>query len=274
MRITARRLALGEGLAAAVPEMDVVAETSVAHPAAPIALAVETAERPQLLSLLLGGRLKPTAGEVLVDGSSDTAELRRRVALVDTPGTSEPSPGVALRTVVAEELAFAGTPSSRRATDAVLTQHGLADHARTPLRAVPAAPRIRLLSELALLRDGVEALVITSPERHGGDPRGWFGEVRQIAERGVLTIVVTDEATAALLRAAGAGDGSAPAADAEADPEPEPTAPAPAPAPAPAASTTPEALPASPTADDEAGSTATASATADPAAARPAAQEH
>ena len=71
--------------------------------------------------------------------------------------------------------------------------------AKVPVRSLPPAARIRLFCELTLLREGVEALVLTSPERHGGDPAAWSPTLTAIAERGVTVIVVTDLPTSELL---------------------------------------------------------------------------
>lgn len=173
-------------------------------PGAPVVIAVETDERPKLVSLLIGGRARTTAGAVRVDGIEDAAELRRRVALVDTPFASEPNPTVALRTAVAEELAFAGLPSGRRAVLGLLERHGLSDVAARSIVLLHTADRIRLLAELAVLRPGVDALVVTSPERHGGDPSAWFPALAEIAARGIAVAIVTDLATADILIPLGA----------------------------------------------------------------------
>ena len=176
---------------------------------------VETDERPKTLSLLVGGRVRATAGEVLLDGQPDASALRRAVALVDTPFASEPSPTVSLATAVAEELAFAGRPSGRRAVAEVLRACGLEGRARDRVEATPTAERLKLLCELALLRPGIEALVITSPERHGGDPALWFPVLARIAQRDVAVLVVTDTPTERAL----VGLGAASASDLPAVPE-------------------------------------------------------
>ena len=193
--------AIGRGLSAAVPAL-----TLAVTPGAPTVIAVETDERPMLVSMLLGGRLRPDTGRVLVNGLNDLDTLRLRTALVDTPVVSEPTAGVSLAAVIAEELSFSGAPSSRRAVKAFLGSHGLAEYASIPMRTLPTADRIRLFCELALLRRGVDSLIITSPERHGGDSRGWYPGVAAIAERGITVAIVTDAATASTLVALGARD--------------------------------------------------------------------
>lgn len=191
--------AIGTGLAAALPPLSLTLE-----PGVPTVVAVETDERPMVLSLVLGGRLNLSGGRILVDGAEDDTELRRRVALVDTPFASEPSPGVALSVTVAEELAFAGLPSGSRAVRAFLEGHELAPFASVATRALPSTARVLLLSELAALRPGVAALVVTSPERHGGDPAAWYASLSAVAERGLIVVIVTDSATSALLGRLGA----------------------------------------------------------------------
>ena len=185
MQITLTDAAIGSGLGAPVPPLTLDAGPGVTL------LAVETAERPMLVSMLLGGRLRAASGSVDTDSA--------RVALVDTPVVAEPVPGVSLMSVVTEEFSFAGRSASRGAVRAFLEQHELLGYAKVPVRALPPADRVRLFSELALLRDGVEALVVTSPERHGGNPADWFGTLTAIGERGITVIVVTDLPTAELL---------------------------------------------------------------------------
>ena len=185
--------AIGSGLAAALPALTLTiaaGEVTV--------VPVETDERPMVLSLLLGGRLAQTAGAVTPAAS----ERRDHVALVDTPFTSEPSPGVTLSVVVAEELSFARRASGRRAVRAFLESHGLAEYASVPMRSLPSTARVLLLCELAAQRPGVDVLVVTSPERHGGDPAEWLPALQALARRGLAVAIITDSATSRLLKAA------------------------------------------------------------------------
>lgn len=215
MDIYADGISVGTGAGAEVPPM-----TLLATPGPPSVVRAETAERPALISMLITGRLRPDAGAVQVDGRADIDELRKRSALVDTPSVAEPAAGTTVGTVVAEELAFAARPASRSAVRAVLAEHGLAGREKLRFRALPTVDRIRLLSELALLRREVAAIVVTSPERHGGSPSDWYGVLAGIAERGVTVVIVTDAVTAAILALFGA-------VDAAADPSPATSTPAP-----------------------------------------------
>lgn len=224
MRIELDAVAIGTGLGAEVPPL-----TLWAGPGVPTVVRVETAERPMLVSMLLGGRIRAESGMIRVDDRADLPALRRHTALVDTPIAAEPVAGVGLSTVVAEELTFAGLPAGRRVVRSFLEQHELLRFARVPMRALPANDRVRLLSELALVRPGVRAIILTSPERHGGEPEGWYPALRQIASRGITVVVVTDAVTADLLLGLGARDATVrpePATTLEAAPitaEPEPS---------------------------------------------------
>ena len=207
MIITLEQATVGHGLAADVPALSLTAA-----PGVPTVVAVETDERPMLVSMLLGGRLKPDSGRVLIDGVDAAAELRARTALIDTPFVVEPSPGISLARVVAEEFSFNGMSPSTRAVRAFLTQHGLAEYEKIAIRSLPPVERVRLFSQLALLRPGVEGIIITSPERHGGNAAEWYDYLANAAaDRGVTVVIVTDFATAASLITLGARDALAPA---------------------------------------------------------------
>jgi len=201
MKITLDAVTIGTGLGAAVPPL-----TLTLSEGEPQVVAVETDERPLLVSMLIGGRFQQDAGRILIDGAEDAERLRRAVALVDTPFVAEPPAGISLAAVVAEEFSFSDRPTSARAVRAFLETHGLADYAKLPLRALPPIDRVRLFSELALLRPGVGALVVTSPERHGADPTGWYNELTAIASRGIAVVIVTDNTTRDILISLGARD--------------------------------------------------------------------
>ena len=70
------------------------------------------------------------------------------------------------------------------------------------MRSLPATARVLLLCELAAQRPGVDVLVVTSPERHGGDPAEWYSTLTSMAERGLTVAIITDTATSRLLKAA------------------------------------------------------------------------
>ena len=162
----------------------------------------ETEQRPTVLGLLASGRMRPDAGTVTIDGRADAAAIRRAVALVDAPAVSDPAPDVTVAGVAAEELMFAGVPSNPVSVARWLDDLGLRDVARLPIANVDPAVRIRLLTELAILRDGVEGLVLVSPDRHGGDPIEWWELARRLADRGFAVLVVAGDASAAAIGAA------------------------------------------------------------------------
>ncbi|MFS2075062.1 hypothetical protein [Curtobacterium sp. CT11-133] len=192
MTLELDHVGIGDEPRAALPVV-----SAVAAPGRPGVVAVETEQAPVLASLVAGGRMRPETGRVLLDGHDDAAAVRRTFALVDTPGIAEPFPVMSLKRIVREELAFAGQRPSREHVDTVLDELGLRDYADTHVQRVPTDVRVRLLVELALLRDGVTGLVVTSPERHGGAVEGWFAVVRDVARRGVTVVLVTSKAAAA-----------------------------------------------------------------------------
>lgn len=178
----------------ALPETSLSVETGHAR-----FVLAETELRPTVLGLIASGRMRPDTGDVRIDGAPDAGELRRRVALVDAPEVSDPHPGVALAAVVAEELMFAGLPAAPRHARRWLTQIGFGDLAGRPIGTVKPSVRVRILAELAVLRDDVEGFVLVAPDRHGGRPEGWWRIAVEFAERGFAVLVIVGGSAAAVI---------------------------------------------------------------------------
>lgn len=191
MRLTLEAIGIGDGPGAALPPTSATATTAV-----PGVAAVETEGAPTLASLIAGGRMAPETGRVLLDGVDDPARIRELFALVDTPTVAEPFADLTVLTVVQEELVLADQRGNRENARLFLDAIGLPEHEHTVIRALPTEARVRLLTELAVLRPGVEGLVLTSPERHGGDTEAWFRVVADLAGRGFTVLVVTGVAAA------------------------------------------------------------------------------
>jgi hypothetical protein len=191
----------------------------------------ETEQRPTVLGLIASGRMRPETGRVTLDGSENAKALRRRIALVDAPDVSDPHADISLAGVVGEELMFAGLGATPLHARRWLSQLGYSELASTPIGNIDPAARVRILCELAVLRDGTEGVVLVSPDRHGGTPDGWWRIAREFAERGfAMLVIVGGSAAVALERMEelGAINASGPVdVDTEAlrqaqEPEPEP----------------------------------------------------
>jgi hypothetical protein len=152
-----------------------------------------------VLGLIASGRMRPDTGTVRIDGSSDNRMLRRRVALVDAPDVNDPHPDVAVAGVVGEELMFAGRGATPLHARSWLKHTGYPELAGVPFSTVPTAARVRILCELAVLREGVEGLVLVHPDRHGGRPESWWPVVQEFAERGLAMLVIVGGAAAAAI---------------------------------------------------------------------------
>jgi hypothetical protein len=225
MRIVVDAVSKGKG---GIP----LPETSLVFESGRVTVAVaETGDHPTVLSLVASGRMVPDSGSVTLDGIADAALVRERIALVDAPEVSDPAADLLLRSVVTEELMYAGRSTSRDTVAAVIEQAGGAAYAGLRMGDVPAAVRVRVLAELAAFRRGVRALVITSPDRHGGDPREWLAVAADLAARDFAVLVVCGAASAEIvgpLLPALPADSEEPAAEYApahaAAPEPQPTA--------------------------------------------------
>ncbi|MEZ3157997.1 hypothetical protein AB1K56_13825 [Microbacterium sp. BWR-S6Y] len=187
MKIVVDAVAKGRS---ALPETTTAYETGTAT-----LVVAETEQRPTVLGLVASGRMKIDAGTVTIDGRADRGAIRRRVALVDAPIVSEPEPNVTVTGVVAEELMFAGHAPTPFAAARWLEQIGLDSIASLPVGNIDPAARVRLLLELAALRTGVEGLVLVAPDRHGGEPLGWWRIAREFAERGYAVLVIAGRAS-------------------------------------------------------------------------------
>lgn len=159
----------------------------------------ETEQRPTVLGLIASGRMRPDNGIVTLDGSRATRSLRQKTALIDAPDVSDPPPNISTVGMVGEELMFAGRRADPISARRFLDEHDLRAYSRVPIGDVPATDRIRMLLELAVLRPGVEGLVLVSPDRHGGDPRAWWTLAQEFAARGHAVLVIAGQAAANLL---------------------------------------------------------------------------
>lgn len=222
MKIELRDVAKGPSRARALDPTSTAFETGSA-----VLVEAETEQRPTVLGLIASGRMKPDSGTVLLDGRADTRAIRIRTALVDAPEVCDPAPDVTVYGLVEEELMFAGRAANLLSARRWLDDNGFAGIGRMPIAAVAPRVRISLLLELTALRSRVEAIVLVSPDRHGGDPREWWGIAHDFAARGYAVLVIAGIASAMVLREAdlalpestdaAADDAAAsPAADAEA----------------------------------------------------------
>lgn len=234
MRIALHEVSKGRG-GQALPPLSLEFHTGAVR----YALA-ETEQRPTVLGLIASGRMRPDTGRVTIDGAPNPKDIRRRVALVDAPDASDPHADIALAGVVGEELMFAGLGATPLHARRWLAHLGFQELASVPIGAVDPAARVRILCELAVLREGVDGIVLVSPDRHGGSPDGWWRIAGEFADRGyALLVIVGGSAAVALerMQELGAVNASgpveplvlaAPATEPEPEPEPEPQ-PAPTP---------------------------------------------
>ncbi|MGO4598087.1 hypothetical protein [Terrabacter sp. 2RAF25] len=117
------------------------------------------------LALAIGGRVDLLTGSVSIGGSTDRAHLQLRTRLVDVPDVTAPEDALPLRAVVAEELALAERPSSRKDVAAFLRERGLAELGGRRWESLSAGLRTSLLLELGAWHPQVR--VSSSPARTG-----------------------------------------------------------------------------------------------------------
>ncbi|NNU26085.1 hypothetical protein [Isoptericola sediminis] len=142
------------------------------------------------LALVATGRFVPSAGTVRLDGAEATsARLRRISAVVDVPGLNDPDDALTLADVVAEGLALAGRRSWPRDVARWLDAHGLTPDRGRRVDQLPGAVRTAVLAGLAVADPEVRFVVLTLPDRHGGDPADWWDLARSLAVGGTGVLV-------------------------------------------------------------------------------------
>jgi hypothetical protein len=152
------------------------------------------------LALAIGGRVDLLGGSISIGGSSYRSHLQLRTRLVDVPDVTAPEDSLPLRAVVAEELALAERPSSRKDVAIFLADRDLTALAARRWESLPPGLRTRLLLELGSWHPQVRVLVLAGPDRHGGDPYEWFEAARAVAEGGLTVVVLCSPAIATTLR--------------------------------------------------------------------------
>ena len=122
---------------------------------------------------------------------------------------SDPHPDITVAGVVGEELMFAGRGATPLHARRWLGRVGYQELASVPIGSVDPAARVRILCELAVLREGVEGIVLVAPDRHGGSPDGWWRIAAEFADRGYAMLVIVGGSAATLSSGASAA-GSGP----------------------------------------------------------------
>ncbi|MFI2295587.1 hypothetical protein [Isoptericola sp. NPDC019571] len=142
------------------------------------------------LALVATGRFVPSSGTVRLDGAVvPPPALRARTAVVDVPGISEPDDALSLADVVAEGLALAGRRSLPRDVTRWLEERALTEDRGRRVDQLPGVVRTAVLAALATENPDVRFVVLTLPDRHGGEPSGWWETARTLAASGLGVLV-------------------------------------------------------------------------------------
>ncbi len=142
------------------------------------------------LALVATGRFVPSSGTVRLDGAAVPPSVpRARTAVVDVPGISEPDDALSLADVVAEGLALAGRRSLPRDVTRWLEERALTEDRGRRVDQLPGVVRTAVLAALATENPDVRFVVLTLPDRHGGEPSGWWETARTLAASGLGVLV-------------------------------------------------------------------------------------
>lgn len=126
-------------------------------------------------ALALTGRMKPSSGSVALGHDGSMASLRRRSALVDSPGVNAPERHLTVRSLTSEDLALVPFKFRDRTRPTEwLVKNGFRDILDKWVEELEPTRLLHLQLELALANHDVELLVIDSPDRHTSDPAAWL----------------------------------------------------------------------------------------------------
>lgn len=159
---------------------------------APISVQVQRGElqllacEPQIsrtaLALVLSGRMKPSSGTVAWNSDPKLRTLRKRSALVDSPGISDPESHLKVRDLIAEDLGLIPGPSWRKpGARKWMAQHGFDDIANCWIDAIDPHRLFELQLLLAAENPRLELLVVDSPDRHNLDDGQWLETLEDFA---------------------------------------------------------------------------------------------
>ncbi|MEP7333216.1 MAG: hypothetical protein ABI692_14130 [Terracoccus sp.] len=151
------------------------------------------------LALAIGGRVDLLSGSVTIAGSGAREMLQSHTRLVDVADITSPEESLKVAHVISEELALAERPWSRSDVAHFLAERELTGRAADRWDSLPAGIRTRLLLELGSWHPSASVVVLTGPDRHGGDPGPWLTLAHRLAERGLTIIVICSPATVSLL---------------------------------------------------------------------------
>lgn len=168
--------------------------------------ACPTDQAPTVLALVAGGQMRPSRGVITYNGRRARRALKQRVALVDAPTVSAPDDYVTLRKTLAEEYTYVGRVATPGRIRRFLDKHGLTQYADYPMIELPPLTRLVALTEMALLRPETEAVVLTTPDRHGGSALEIYEYCEHVAGRGYAVLCITGTTAAEELLHAHAGD--------------------------------------------------------------------
>ncbi|NYE95808.1 hypothetical protein FHU41_002058 [Psychromicrobium silvestre] len=135
------------------------------------------------LALTLSARMKPSSGTVSWGQSSKLSQLRKRSALIDSPGVNEPEQHLSVKDLVTEDLALIPRRyrGIRHAGD-WLKVNSFKDIADSLAEELPSQRRLELLCTLALANPDVDLLIVDSPDRHGPHSQNWLPQLVALAQ--------------------------------------------------------------------------------------------
>jgi hypothetical protein len=174
-------------------------------------IATDDTQKAVAFSMLATGRLREYKGTLSIvsdDGEECQSilglrQIRHMTAVPFVPKIGEPDEFLKAWRVLKEEFLFAGKSVSR--TDilnymSTVTGRDVNELKSARIRDLTKASRVKIFTELAAMRPGVNFIFVTLPERHGGLPHEWFEDLKELQSDENAIILLTTKMTVQLLK--------------------------------------------------------------------------
>jgi hypothetical protein len=129
-------------------------------------------------------------------------EIRKVTAVPYVPKIGAPDAFLKLWRVLKEEFLYANKNLTKnQILDYIQqeTDNQFPDPESIKVKDISNAERVKMFTEIAIMRPNVRFVFLTLPEKYGGMPESWFREIRKLQTKDIAIILLTSKMTAAAI---------------------------------------------------------------------------
>ncbi|MDR1033258.1 MAG: hypothetical protein LBL41_00565 [Bifidobacteriaceae bacterium] len=173
-------------------------------------IATDDSQKAVTFCMLASGRLRKYRGTVSIrqdDGKVQESivglyGIRKVTAVPYVPKIGEPDEYLKLWCVLKEEFLFANKNLPKnKILDYIQVKTGeqFPDPEAVRMKDISNVERVKMFTEIAIMRPNVRFVFVTLPEKYGGFPASWFKEIKKLQTKDIAIILLTSKVTAAAL---------------------------------------------------------------------------